>query len=184
LAAVSKNPAVFDTTKLEWLNGVYIRSMDPGEFTSGLTELVEAEVGRDLSADEADALGTLGPLVQERAKLLTEVAPQVRFLFGDDVAYDETSWDQVMGTPEAATAIAGAAAALSDCEWDHGGVEAALRAMLEANDLSARKGLQPLRVAITGSSVSPPLFESIVAIGRERSLRRLEAARRRIGELG
>jgi glutamyl-tRNA synthetase len=183
LGAVSKNPAVFDTTKLEWLNGVYIREMTPEAFAVSLAELVEADLGRPATDAEREALGELAPLVQERARLLTEVAPQVRFLFADEVTYDEDSWDKVMTTEEAPRAVAGARRVLSDCEWTVPGVEAALRSMLESEELSARKGLQPLRVAITGSSVSPPLFESIHAIGREGALRRLERAAARLGGL-
>jgi glutamyl-tRNA synthetase len=180
LGAVSKNPAVFDTTKLEWMNGVYIRHMSPEAFAADLAELVGADLGRRLSDSEIQSLVDLAPLVQERAKLLTEVAPQVRFLFVEDLEYDAASWEKVMTGPEAPTALHGAAIALADAPWDHDGVEAALRAMLESHELSARKGLQPLRVALTGSSVSPPLFESIVALGRERTIARFTAAAARL----
>jgi len=183
LTAVSKNPAVFDTTKLEWLNGVYIRAMDPGAFAAVLEREVVDDLGRAASEDERAALRELAPLVQERAKLVSEVAAQVRFLFVDEVRYDEASWDKVMTKPEAGVAVRGAMEALRECDWTVPGVESALRSMLEAEDLSARKGLQPLRVAITGSSVSPPLFESIAAIGREAAIGRLEGAAARIDRL-
>ncbi len=180
LSAVSKNPAVFDTTKLEWMNGMYIREMGAEDFASQLGALVGTDLGRELSAGEIQALVDLAPLVQERAKLLTEVAPQVRFLFVDEVEYDEASWSKAMKAPAAATALRGAAVAMADVEWTHDGVEAALRAMLDELGLSASKGLQPLRVALTGSSVSPPLFESIVAVGRESTVARFEAALARL----
>lgn len=180
LGAVSKNPAVFDTTKLEWMNGVYIRQMSPEAFAADLGGLVAADLGRELSAGEIESLVDLAPLIQERAKLLTEVAPQVRFLFVDEVEYDEASWSKVMSTAEARVVLAAARSALAEAEWTHEGVEAALRAMLDKHELSARKGLQPLRVALTGSSVSPPLFESIVAVGREAALARFAAAEERI----
>lgn len=176
LGAVSKNPAVFDTTKLEWMNGVYIREMASEAFAAELQALVEADIGREIGEAEAASLAQLAPLVQERAKLLNELAPQVRFLFVEQLDYDQTSWDKVMSTPEAQTALQGASGALADAEWTHEGIEAALRAMLDTNGLSARKGLQPLRVALTGSSVSPPLFESIAAVGRPRALERFETA--------
>ena len=181
LGSVSKNPAVFDTTKLEWMNGVYIRQMSPEAFSIELGSLVVGDLGRDLSEAETQSLVDLAPLVQERAKLLTEVAPQVRFLFVDELEYDQASWDKVMATPEALAVVEGARSALAGSEWTHQGVEAALRTMLDEQGLSARKGLQPLRVALTGSSVSPPLFESIVAVGRDRALERLAVAKKRIG---
>ncbi len=176
LEAVSKNPAVFDLTKLEWMNGVYIRHLDPEEFTSRAMPFIVDTLGRALSGPERVVLGEIAPLVQERTKLLTEVGPQVRFLFAH-VEYDEASWQKVMTKPEAKTAVVAAAERLAALDaWDTPSIETGLRAMLEEFGLSARKGLQPLRVAISGSSVSPPLFESMAALGRERSLARLEDA--------
>jgi glutamyl-tRNA synthetase len=173
---VSKNPAVFDPQKLEWMNGTYIRAMEPATFVDAVRPLVEADLDRGLADDEVAVLGEMAPLVQERTKVLTEVAAQVRFLFGDAVV-DEESWGKVMATPEAPTALAGADHALGGVgEWTAESIETVLRAMLEETGLSARKGLQPIRVAVTGSSVSPPLFESLEALGRERSLRRIAAA--------
>ena len=82
-----------------------------------------------------------------------------------------------MTSPEAVVAVSAARAALDAVgEWSAETIETALRTMLEEHGLSARKGLQPLRVAISGSSVSPPLFESFAALGRELSLARLDAA--------
>jgi glutamyl-tRNA synthetase len=180
LEAVSKNPAVFDATKLEWMNGVYIRGLSAAEFAEHALPLVVEELGRELEASERAVFAEVAPLVQERAKLLTEVAPQVRFLF-DDVVYDEASWKKVMTKPTAKTAVAAAAAALGDVvAWETASIEEALRGMLAAQELSARNGLQPLRVAVSGSSVSPPLFESMAALGRDDTLDRLAAAASRL----
>ncbi len=176
LEGVSKNPAVFDLTKLEWMNGVYIRDLGAEEFTARAMPFIVATLGRALSEPERVVLGEIAPLVQERTKLLTEVGPQVRFLFAD-IEYDEASWQKVMTKPDAKTAVAAAAGRLAGLDhWDAPSIEAGLRAVLEEHELSARKGLQPLRVAICGSSVSPPLFESMAALGRERTLARLEDA--------
>jgi glutamyl-tRNA synthetase len=176
LAAVSRNPAVFDTTKLEWMNGVYIRALDPDDFAARSRPLVEQDLGRLLDPSEQAAFGAMAPLVQERSRRLTEVAGQMRFLFAEpDV--DPAAWEAVMTTSEAGAALQGAQTALASLEhWDREGIESALRAMLGEAGLSARKGLQPIRVAITGSTVSPPLFESLEALGRERSLARVGAA--------
>jgi glutamyl-tRNA synthetase len=123
----------------------------------------------------------MAPLVQERTKLLTEVPDQVRFLFGE-VAYDEDSWEKVMAKEGVAEVIAAATARLSALEsFDAPDIEAALRAMLEELGIGAKKGLQPLRVAVTGSAVSPPLFESMAALGRETTLSRLGNAASRLG---
>jgi glutamyl-tRNA synthetase len=176
LAAVSRNPAVFDITKLEWMNGVYIRSLDQGDFAARSLPLVEADLGRSLTGAERETFAAVAPLVQERARRLTEVAPQVRFLFAP-VEVDPASWESVMTTPEARPALEGAREALVRLEgWNKQTIEAALRGVLAERGLSARKGLQPVRVAVTGSTVSPPLFESLAALGREGTLDRLQAA--------
>ncbi|HAX82728.1 MAG TPA: glutamate--tRNA ligase [Actinobacteria bacterium] len=181
LGAVSRNPAVFDLAKLEWMNGQYLRAMSAQEFSDLALPLVETDLGRELTADERGTVIAMAPLIQERAKRLTEVAPQVRFLLNDEVTIEPGSWDKVMTTAEAPIALAGAGAALEALAvWSVDAIEAALRGMLAAAGLSAGKGLQPVRVAITGSAVSPPLFESLAALGRERSLARLAAAAARL----
>jgi glutamyl-tRNA synthetase len=177
LAKVSRNAAIFDTDKLQWMNGVYIRELDAADFVQRTVPLVEADLGRALATEERSAFDAVAPLVQERVKLLTEVPGQVRFLFADEVDFDDTSWESVMTRPEARVALEGAVDRLEALDpWDHHGVEEALREMLEERGLSARKGLQPVRVAITGSTVSPPLFESIAVLGKEATLRRLRTA--------
>jgi glutamyl-tRNA synthetase len=181
LGAVSKNPAIFDPDKLEWMNGVYIRDLEPEDFARRARPGVELAVGRDLTADEWSTFVDLAPAIQERAKNLAEVAPQVMFLLSDDVEYDSDSWAKVMETPEARNALERASARLEGlAEWRTVAIEESLRSMLDEAGLSARKGLQPIRVAVTGSSVSPPLFESLEALGRERSLHRLAAALARL----
>jgi glutamyl-tRNA synthetase len=178
LNTVSKNPAVFDPQKLEWLNGVYIRNMSTDEFVERTMPMVEASL--EMHFDEADRMRFLGiaPLVQERTKLMPEVTDQVRFLFCDIEKFDETSWAKVMDNPEGAVALDAAIAALTAVDpWKTETIEAALRAMLEDTGLNARKGFQPVRVAITGSAVSPPLFESLAILGQTETLDRLAKAR-------
>ncbi len=178
LSSVSKNPAVFDHKKLEWMNGVYIREMPDDEFAALTRPIVEDAVGRTLSDDEGERFAMLVPLVKERTKLLPEVGEQARFLFVEITEYDEKSWDKVMATDEGPVALDGAIAVLTDLDpWTTESIEAALRSMLEANGLSARKGLQPIRVAISGSTVSPPLFESLDILGKDETLLRLHKAR-------
>ncbi|MGA9595365.1 MAG: glutamate--tRNA ligase [Acidimicrobiia bacterium] len=181
LTSVSKNAAIFDTDKLEWMNGVYMREMDPGSFVTAVVPLIERGLGRSLDDEEVATLHEVAPLVQERTKLLTEVTPQVAFLFAD-IEYDEKSWEKVMTKEGAAEAVAGAWERLNGTsDWSMESIERTLRAMLEDLQLSPRKGLQPLRVAISGSSVSPPLFESMAALGRERTLERLAKTALRMG---
>ena len=178
LGAVSRNPAVFDVAKLEWMNGVYIRSMSDDDFVAAIRPLVEGSLGRPLGSGDVDTLAAVAPLVKERTKLLPEVPDQVRFLLAPIDGYDEESWEKVMSTPEASIALDGALDSLSDLDsWTTEAIDAALRAMLADHELSGRKGLQPIRVAVSGSTVSPPLFESLEILGRDESLRRISVAR-------
>jgi glutamyl-tRNA synthetase len=178
LDTVLKNPAIFDTGKLEWMNGVYIRELDPGEFIEAILPSIEADLDRPLTLGDRVRLDAIAPHVQERTKLLTEAADQVRFLLVDEVAFDEASWKKVMTKPEVADVLDAAIGRLSALDvWDVPSIEKTLRAMIADLEIGAGKGFQPIRVAISGSMVSPPLFESLEALGREASLDRLNRAR-------
>jgi glutamyl-tRNA synthetase len=177
LPQVSRNPAIFDPDKLQWMSGVYLRGLSAEDFVARSLPLVEANLDRRLTEAEVARFHAIAPHVQERAKLLTEVAIQVRFLFLTEVEHDEASWKAVMGGEEAAAAVAGALDALERLEpWTRDAIEEALRAMLAERGLSVRKGLQPIRVAVSGSTVSPPLFESLELLGRAEVIARLVRA--------
>jgi len=181
-ADVSSNPAVFDPDKLSWMNGEYMRAMDPKVFRDMVRPHVEGAVGRELDEDEWARFETVSDLVQERTRLLPEAGEQVVFLFEDFAEYDQTSWEKVM-TKEGVPGILDLAQQrLGEVDsWAAESIEETLRGMLDELGVGAGKGLQPLRVAVTGSSVSPPLFESLAALGKEKTLERLGRAR---GELG
>jgi glutamyl-tRNA synthetase len=182
LTDVSRNPAAFDPDKLTWMNGEYVRALDADEFADLTRPFVEAELGRALDESEWQRFRGLAPLVQERTKLLPEAGGQVAFLFEEFDSYDAGSWQKVMTKEEVPQVLEVGRDAVASVEpWDVASVESALRAVPEALGIGAGKAFQPLRVAITGSSVSPPLFESIVALGREKTIARLDRAR---GELG
>jgi glutamyl-tRNA synthetase len=181
LADVSTNPAVFDQSKLDWMNGEYVRSLSPADFLDASRPFVVADLGRELGDGEWERFERIAPLVQERTKLLTEVGRQVRFLFSPEVEIDPASWAKAMDSGEAGVVLEAARSELDLLTtWDHDSIERALRAMLERLDINARKGLQPLRVAITGSTVSPPLFESMAILGKGTTLARLQIARHRL----
>jgi glutamyl-tRNA synthetase len=105
----------------------------------------------------------------------------VVFLFADNLEYEEASWDKVMTKDGVAGLLESAQSLLTALEnWTAEAIETELRAMLGEMGVGVGKGLQPLRVAVTGSSVSPPLFESLTALGKERTLDRLARARLRV----
>ncbi|MBT8249761.1 MAG: glutamate--tRNA ligase [Acidimicrobiia bacterium] len=176
LDAVQPNAAIFDNDKLEWMNGVYIRAMSDDEFADRVAPLITAEYG-ELNELQHVRLRMILPHVKERAKLLNEVPGQVGFLMTDDIDYDRGSWDKVMTAPEAKMAVEDGLERLSNLDrWDAESIEGELRAMLEHLQLNGRKGLQPIRVAISGSTISPPLFESMEALGQAETVVRTSRA--------
>ena len=182
LSDVSRNPAAFDPDKLTWMNGEYVRAMDTGVFAEMVRPFVEDVLGRSLDPDEWGTFVLLAPLVQERTRLLPEAGSQVVFLFEDFAEYDAESWEKVMRKDEVGAVLEAGRAAIAGAEpWDVVTIESALRALPEELGIGAGKVFQPLRVAVTGSSVSPPLFESITALGRDKTLERIDRARRKLG---
>lgn len=179
-ADVQKNPAVFDVDKLTWINGEYIRALEPAEFARRARPWVEAEVGQ-LTESQWQAFLQLAPLVQERTKLLPEAPEQVRFLYVGEPTFDEQSWKKVMDKEGVDEVLDAVIAVLDDLDtWTTETIETALRRLPEQLDRGAGKVFQPVRVAVTGSSVSPPLFESLAALGGEETRRRIREARRRL----
>ena len=182
LADVSKNPAAFDPEKLIWMNGEYARAMTADEFAKRVRPWVEESLGRELLDEEWHRFEDLSEEVQERTKLLSEVGDQVRFLFEDLDGYDPGSWSKVMEKDGVPKVLDLALARLSNLNsWDAASIETTLRQLPEELGIGAGKAFQPLRVAVTGSSVSPPLFESIAALGRHPTLARIEKARQELG---
>ncbi len=182
LEDVNKAPAAFDPDKLAWMNGEYVRGLAPEDFNTAVRPHVETAMGRGLAEEEWRQFEQISSLVQERTKLFPEAGEQVVFLFSDIESYDENSWQKVMAKEGVAEILDEALRALSDLEaWTAAGLETALRSMIEKIGVGAGKALQPIRVAVTGSSVSPPLFESLAVLGRDRSLERIARAREELG---
>jgi len=179
LDRISKNPAIFDFEKLEWMNGVHIREMAAGELAERMLPwLVEAGLTtpEDFSARPA-WYEALVPLIAERAKRMTDIAPALAFLFRETLELDPASVDKALGSDEARGALAAAADALEALEsWDHEAIEAALRELPAALGVKPKVLFQAVRVAITGSVVSPPLFESLALLDKGVALMRMRSA--------
>jgi glutamyl-tRNA synthetase len=163
LERVSQSPAQFDYAKLDWMNGIYVRALPRDEFAHRLV-LWLGEHGYDW---DAELVRKAAPLVQEKISRFGEFPGFAGFLFQDvDASVD--------GDAEVVIAARDALASVDPFTAD--AIEAALRAVLEGLGLKPRQGFQPIRVAVTGSTVSPGLFESIELLGRETTLARLTAA--------
>jgi glutamyl-tRNA synthetase len=169
LDRVSKSPAVFDEKKLRWMNGRYLREMDPDELAS----VLETRLGRTgLRA----AIG----ISQEKMQTLEDFEPLAGFLF-EERETDEKAWAKVM-RDGAADNLARAREALAAVEpFDEPGVERALSALVEELDVKPGKLYQPIRVAIAGTTVSPGIFESVALLGRDATLARIDRALERAG---
>jgi glutamyl-tRNA synthetase len=165
LDRVSSSPAVFDYEKLAWLNGIHLRNLPPEEYADRvLTYLREQGIEWD-----EELVRRAAPLVQEKIEILAQFPDYVRFLF-EDVSPDPSLLD--------GRVLEAAAATLAEVEpFDVETIEAALRGLAEQLELKPREAFQPIRVAVTGSKISPGLFESIELLGRDVALDRLSAAR-------
>jgi glutamyl-tRNA synthetase len=168
---VGRSAAIFDEKKLRWLNGRYMRELAPAEYL--------AAVARHLGREPDERLRGACAIAQEKAQTLEEVWPLIRFLFEPPVA-DEKAWAKVM-KPEVAEPLAAAREALAAVEpFEPDPIEAALQPVLERFELKPGRLYQPIRVAITGSTVSPGIFESLAALGRGESEARIDAALARL----
>lgn len=178
LSRVSKNPAVWNPSKLEWMNGVYLREMSTEEFLDRILPwLYEAGLLTPTEATERrDWLLEIAPLVSERVKSLAEVIDMVRFLFVEEIVVEDSAREKVLAKEGARRALEAVAAVLVDVEMTPHAVETALRDIPNQLGLKPKLVFQATRVAITGSSVSLPLFESIALLGRKRALARITAA--------
>ena len=171
LSRVSSNPAAFDPEKLTWLNNRYIQTLDDDDLAARCVHfLVEAGVGVD-----PVLLRSAMPLVKERMKTLTEVVDLLRFLFSDDIVPNPKAADILAKAPEGY--LKEAAAALdASAGWDAEQIAQTLDTLAERAGLNRTKGWQPIRAAVTGSNVSPPLPESLALLGRDRTLERVRLA--------
>jgi glutamyl-tRNA synthetase len=169
LARVSSNPAAFDTEKLTWMNNHYIQGLDDDDLAARCLHFLN-EAG--LTPDPATLRAAM-PLVKERMKTLRESVSLLRFLFSDDVGLDEKAAALLAKAPQGY--IAAAAEALAPVEpWEAEAIGAAMDALASSRELNRTKGWQPIRAAVTGSNISPPLPESLALLGRDRTLSRLK----------
>jgi glutamyl-tRNA synthetase len=170
LDRVAKNPATFDMDKLEWINGHYIRELTPERLAADLVPFCESAGFNADSIEGRRNLARVSPLLAERMKRLTDAPPMIRFLF-EDVAPDAKAVKALEGQGEYLRTVA---ARLDIVEkWTSEAIEGALRALAEELELKPRKAFQPIRAAVTGTLVSPPLFESLEILGRKVTIERL-----------
>jgi glutamyl-tRNA synthetase len=181
LARVNRNAAQFDVRKLEAINGDKIRALDPADFVSRIVPFLHRAglVADPPTAAQHRLVAAAAPLIQTRISRLTEAAGLLGFLLVSDADFAVDGDDAAKAlTAESGRVLRAAEAALADADpWAADAIEAALKhALLDELGLKQRAAFAPVRVAITGRRISPPLYESIDLLGRDRALARLEHA--------
>jgi glutamyl-tRNA synthetase len=201
---VQKSPAFFDVKKLTHMNGVYIRDLPVEEFIRECRPWVDPVPGewvpgawRDPDGVEVATTGPLWPaerfdpavfarmaaVVQERVFTLSEVPSMVDFFFLEDPVLDDASWEKAIGTDAVARQLLqGALAAYATCEWSRDALHQVTTELGESVGKALGKAQAPIRVAVTGRRVGPPLFESLEVLGRDETRRRLTNALDRLGD--
>ena len=166
LEKVSKSPAVFDEQKLRWMNGRYVRELALDDLTARLEALTGQTGLRDAVA-----------ITQEKISTLDEFWPLARSFFEEPVD-DPAAREKFLARDGGAEALQAARAALADvpAPWSTESVEPALREAVERSGMKAKQVFQPLRVALTGTTISPGIFETVALVGRDRALARIDAA--------
>jgi glutamyl-tRNA synthetase len=198
LEDVQRSPAFFDLKKLTHMNGVYIRELPIGDFIAACQPWVVPQPGEwapgawhDPDGESAEVPGPLwpaerfdagvfaraAPFVQERVAVLSEVPAMVEFFFLEDPTIDAVSWQKAIGSDEVAPRILrGAVEAYADCEWNRDELHRVTKELGDSFGKALGKAQAPIRVAVTGRGIGPPLFESLEVLGRDETRRRLTAA--------
>ena len=174
LDGVGSSPSQVHDDKLLWLSQHYIKSLPRAQLLAHLQRFLDAEAKRPVPID--DGLTKLVDLLRERSKTLVEMAQLARFYYVDELVRDPKAWAKFL-KPEIAAPLAELRAALAGlAQWERGALEAAFTQVIGKHGLQLGALAQPVRVAVTGGTVSPPIFETLEVLGRERSLARLNAA--------
>jgi glutamyl-tRNA synthetase len=178
---VSANPARFDLRKAEAINATHLRALPVEEFTERVVPFLARAglVADPPTAEQRRVLEAIAPLAQERMIVLSDAVGLLGFLFVEDVEVDPAAAAKQLAGPEAAEVLDAAQTALRELpDWTTAAIETALKeALVEGLGRKPRQAFGPVRVAVSGRTVSPPLYESIELLGRERTLARLAAAR-------
>ena len=187
LERVGKPAAIFDLDKLQWMNGVYLRQLEISDLADRILPFLEQAYPENLLPIDREYLLRIAPLVQERVKTLADAPDMLSYFFEDTLDYAAANIVQRgMDAPGTLTALQRAAAdlsAVSAADFNHEHLEALLRATGQELELSGRQFFGALRTAITGRTATPPLFEMMAVMGRERVTQRLAAAVEKLASL-
>ncbi len=170
---VMPNPAIFDTKKLLWMNGQYIREIVKDDFETLFVESIENSISRELFEDELDRLKKIVQPVQERIETLNDINEQIKFLLDEPFEIDQNDWKNVNSLEGQKYMKKIRERFISTESFELKNIEEIMRFELEELSIKPKIGFQITRVAVTGTKISPPLFESIFALGKETTIARL-----------
>ena len=178
LERISKTAAIFNMSKLQWMNGIYIRRLGPDDFANRCLPFLERDLSLEVKRPiDLGYLRNMAPLVQERVKTLAEVPSLVDFFFLDDLDYDRSLILGKLEKEQAMAILQRTIEVLKDLpDWKAETLEATVRPLTEEMGMKAGPFFGVLRVAVTGRTASPPLFQTMEVLGREKCLQRLNVA--------
>ena len=182
LEDVNHSPAFFDLKKLAAFNGEYVRAMSVDDFVEACRPWLQGDAV-PWSSDRFDesVFRAMAELVQTRIVTLSEVPSLVDFMFLDEPIVDEAAWTKTFGSPEAVDMLKSALVAFTTVGWTAESLKSATEECGTALGLKLGKAQAPVRVAVTGRTIGPPLFEALELLGRDVVLERVDAAVRRLG---
>ncbi len=178
--SVSKRPASFDPDKLDWMNTQWLKRLDVPDRTERVIPFLRADglLPKELTPEDRSHLEKIVELIDDRLKVLTDIVELAGFFLAPDVVYDKIAVSKVLAKPGADEILVGLHLVLSGCpDFQPETLEGALRKFAEDAGLSLGKVVQPLRVALTGRTASPGIFETLSLLGREVSLARIAGSR-------
>lgn len=180
LEDVNHSPAFFDLKKLAAFNGEYIRAMSLDRFISACEPFLTEDVPWTSDQFDAEIFRAIAPLAQTRMVTMNEIVALVDFLFLAEPIIDEAAWSKTFGGEEAVAMLDDAIVAFGEtADWNADALKTALEAAGTARGLKLGKAQAPVRVAVTGRTVGPPLFEALELLGRDKTMARMRAAAER-----
>ena len=177
LESVNHSPAFFDIKKLQAFNGEYIRKMPLADFVDAANNILTSEAATwPAERYKPEVFAAMAPLVQTRVAVMAEVVGMVDFLFMAEPPIDDAAFTKAFSADFAIPTLTQIATAFETIEWNAESIKQAVEAVGTEHEVKLGKLQGPLRIAITGRTVGPPLFEPIELLGRDESLRRIRAA--------
>jgi nondiscriminating glutamyl-tRNA synthetase len=176
---VSRKPAAFDPNKLDWMNAQWIKRLDVADRTARVVPFLQSAdlLPEDPSTEEVARLERIVELLDDRLKVLADIVHLAGFFLAPEVDYDKIAVSKVLAKPGVGEILAGLREVLSQCpDFEAETLEPAIREFSDKIELKLGKVVQPLRVAVTGSTASPGIFETLSLLGREVTIARIDGA--------